>query len=317
MHVPTIDFAETFSADVRAREAVARAVRTAGMQTGVFYAVNHGVSEALIAGHFDLARAFFALDAAEKYEIDVRRSNCFRGYEGFGTQTIDAAAPGDLKEGFIMGPDLQPDHPHVLARFPNTGKNLWPQRPADFRARMKTYVAEMTRLGRRIAAMLALSLALPETYFSDGLADALVYSQLFHYPPVRPDADGNRIGAGAHVDWGMLTILLQDDVGGLEVRTPDGAWQVAPPVPNSFVIILGEMLLRFTNGAYRSAAHRVTKNTSGRSRYSAPTFFDPDYDYRVACVPTCMPANGEPAFGACTVAEHMLAMRSRTLSPSV
>ena len=315
--VPTIDFTDTFSGDVRARNAVAGAVRIAALETGVFYAVNHGVPESLIAGQFDLARSFFALDVAEKYEIDVRRSNCFRGYEGLGTQTIDAAAAGDLKEGFIMGPDLPADHPHVRARFPNTGTNLWPRRPADFRARMQTYVAEMTRLGRRIAATLALSLALPETYFSAGLADALVYSQLFHYPPVRPDAAGNSLGAGAHVDWGMLTILLQDDVGGLEVRTPDGAWQAAPPVPNSFVIILGEMMLRFTNGAYRSAAHRVTKNTSGRSRYSAPTFFDPDYDYRVACVPTCIPANGRPAFGASTVAEHMLAMRAATLSPSV
>jgi isopenicillin N synthase-like dioxygenase len=84
--------------------------------------------------------------------------------------------------------------------------------------------------------------------------------------------------------------------------------------PGTFVIILGEMILRLTNGLYRSAMHRVAKNTSGRSRYSMPTFFDPGYDHRVACVPSCRPAHGEPRYRACTVAEHMREMAHTTLS---
>ncbi len=312
--VPVIDIDATFSADPNDRLAAAHAVRDAGRDVGMFCVANHGVPAALIAAHFELAQAFFALDATEKRAIDVSRSNCFRGYEAFGTQTIDAAAPGDLKEGFIMGPDLAPDHPHVLARFPNTGTNLWPVRPPGFRDHMERYVTAMNRLGRHLAGLLALSLGLSETYFADALAEPLTYSQLLYYPPLPVASGAHRFGAGAHVDWGLLTMLLQDDVGGLEVRGRDGRWHAAPPVPDTFVIILGEMALRLTDGLYRSAPHRVAKNISGRGRYSMPTFFDPPYDYRVACVPTCRPAQGEPRYSHCTVAEHMLEMARQPLS---
>jgi isopenicillin N synthase-like dioxygenase len=172
----------------------------------------------------------------------------------------------------------------------------------------------MSDLGRRLAAMIALSLDLPATYFAAALTHPLVYSQLLYYPSLSPAVGGRRIGAGAHVDWGLLTILLQDDVGGLEVRAPDGTWQAIPPAPGTFVIILGEMILRLTDRRYRSAMHRVAKNTSGRGRYSMPTFFDPAYDEGIACVPTCRPAVGEPRFPACTVAAHMREMARLPLS---
>jgi isopenicillin N synthase-like dioxygenase len=312
--LPVIDLAGMVSSDACDRMAVARDVRAASVEFGMFAVTNHGVSAALVASHLELARSFFALDVAEKCAIDVRTSNCFRGYEPFATQTIDAAAPGDLKEGFIMGPDLAPDHPHVRAQYPNTGTNRWPARPADFRVRMEAYVAAMNDLGRRLAGVLALSLDLPETFFRAALAEPLTYSQLLHYPTVDAFAYRNHLGAGAHVDWGMITILLQDDVGGLEVRAPDGTWHAVRPVAGAFVIILGELMVRWTGGRYRSAPHRVAKNTSGRSRYSMPTFVDPSYDEWVACVPTCLPALGDAPYAACSVAEHMRAMARRPLS---
>jgi isopenicillin N synthase-like dioxygenase len=260
MIVPVIDLtAETAAHDVR----------RASRDRGLFYVVNRGVAASLIAAQFDLARSFFALDRAEKCEIDVRNADCFRGYEPFGSQTIDAAAPGDRKEGFIMGPDLPPDHPHVLARYPNTGANRWPRRPAGFRQRMETYVAAMNGLGRRVAAVLARSLDLPSDF------------------------------------------LLQDDVGGLEVRDGDGTWCDVAPVPGAFLIVLGELMVRLTGGRYRSATHRVTANTSGRSCYSIATFFDPGYDERIACAPTCVPPLGAPRDPGCTVAEHMREMERR------
>jgi isopenicillin N synthase-like dioxygenase len=107
---------------------------------------------------------------------------------------------------------------------------------------------------------------------------------------------------------------LQDDVGGLEVATADGRWEAAPPLAGSFVIILGEMVLRLTNGRYRSAVHRVARNTSGRARFSMPTFVDPGYDVWIACVPTCLPDSGQPRFPACTVANHMREMTHHLLS---
>ncbi len=313
MPLSTIDLAGLLSTDVHERDALARAVGAAARDHGMFYAVNHGVAASLLADHFRFAREFFALDLAEKRSIDVSRSNCFRGYESLGSQTIDPAAPGDLKEGFIMGPDLPPDHPHVVARHPNTGSNLWPRRPLGLRRHMETYVAAMNELGRRLAAALALSLGLPDDYFATALREPLTYAQLFTYPSIAASGP-NRFGAGAHVDWGLFTILLQDDVGGLEVCTPDGRWEAAPAIAGSLVIILGEMVLRLTNGAYRSALHRVARNASGRARYSMPTFVDPAYDVRIACVPTCLPASGEPRFAECTVAEHMREMAHQLLS---
>ena len=119
--IPVIDLAATASLGSRERLSVAREVHRASLETGIFFVKNHAVPDPLIAAHFAAARSFFALDLQEKREIDVSRSNCFRGYEAFGTQTIDAATPGDLKEGFIMGPDLPLDHPHVLARYSQYG----------------------------------------------------------------------------------------------------------------------------------------------------------------------------------------------------
>ena len=314
--VPVIDLAAALASDPRERRTAVRAVAAASRDVGLFCVRNHGVAPALIDAHFAVARAFFSLDLAEKRAIDVSRSNCFRGYEAFGTQTIDVNAPGDLKEGFIMGPDLAPSHPHVRAGYPNTGANLWPARPAGFRAHMETYVDAMNGLGRRLAGVLALSLDLPAAFFAQALAEPLTYTQLLYYPALPPGAGGRRIGAGAHVDWGLLTMLLQDDVGGLEVRTPDGSWEAVAPVPGTFVIILGEMILRLTDRRYRSAMHRVAKNVSGRDRYSMPTFFDPAYDERIACVPTCRPAVGAPRHPACTVAAHMREMAHAPLSAS-
>ena len=141
-----------------------------------------------------------------------------------------------------------------------------------------------------------------------GLVKPLVNSQLYHYPPVAAEAVSRQLGAGAHSDWGMITMLLQDDVGGLEVQMEGDGWMSVPPVPNSLIINLGEMMPILTNGLYKARRHRVISNTSGKDRYSAPTFFDPDYFYKIACAPTCLPASGKPDFAPATVGEHITSM---------
>jgi isopenicillin N synthase-like dioxygenase len=257
--IPVIDLAASLSTDPSERGRVASGVSAAAISGGIFYVTHHGIPAAVVDAQFELAREFFACDISEKAAIDVARSNCFRGYEAFASQTINAATPGDLKEGFIMGPELDAAHPHVLAGFPNTGANLWPQRPPRFKEQMLAWVEHMNALGRRLARLLAQSLNLPEDYFAAALLDPLTYSQLFHYPPQAAGTNA-QIGAGAHVDWGFITILAQDEVGGLEVHDERGDWSAVPPIAGTFVIILGEMILRITNGRYRSAPHRVAIN---------------------------------------------------------
>ena len=314
--IPVVDLKPSFSRDLADRRAVAREIRAAGSATGFFYVRNHGVPAWLTAEHLALARAFFDLPEHEKREIDIRFSNCTRGYEPIAAQTLDAGTPADFKEGFLIGNDLDAEHPYVRAGVPNTGANQWPRNPSQLRDHFERYLTQMLALGRHIMRALALSLELPEAYFDDGLAEPTYVSRLLHYPPRPESLPAGTLGAGAHVDWGLLTILLQDDIGGLEVRSPARDWIAAPYIPDTFIVNLGEMFPVLTNGLYRASMHRVISNTSGRSRYSAPTFIDPDYFYRVACVPTCMPARGAPDFAPATVGEHLAARYRQTYAPA-
>lgn len=310
--IPIVDLGPSFSNDAAARKAVAWELHKAAVDTGFFYIENHGVSQEMMDGQIALAKSFFDLPLSEKRKIDVSNSNCTRGYEEPGLQTLDDGSPPDLKEGFLIGNDLPADHPYVLASVPNCGANQWPEKPAGFREAYEAYIAEMFRVGRHIHRLIALSLDLPEDYFDEGLIEPLFNGRLLKYAPQPDTAEFNQIGAGAHTDWGMITILLQDSVGGLEVENSVGEWIAAPPIPGTFVVNLGEMVRVLTNGLYRSNMHRVRNNQSGVDRYSVPTFFDPNYFYEVKCVPSLMPTSGKPDFAATTVGGHIAEMYRKT-----
>lgn len=310
--IPVIDLGPSFSVDMEDRKAVAWEIHKACRDTGFFYVVNHGVPTDLMDRHLNLAREFFAMPAELKAEVDVSKSPCTRGFEAMAAQTLDEGSPPDLKEGFLMGVDLPLDHPYVVNKVPNTGPNQWPSNPPGFKRAVNEYMGHMVRLGTQLMRCIALSLELPESYFDEGLADPLYIGRMLHYPPHPNTAAFNQLGCGAHTDWGMLTMLLQDDVGGLEIENAAGEWIKAPYVPRAFIINLGEMMPVLTNGLYHSNPHRVLNNTSGRDRYSAPTFFDPNYFYHVKCVPTCMPENGKPLFAETTVGQHIANMYAKT-----
>jgi isopenicillin N synthase-like dioxygenase len=169
---------------------------------------------------------------------------------------------------------------------------------------MLDYAIYMEELGRHLFSCPALSLDLRETYFDGGLRSPDYGIRLLRYPPHPRDAKQNQLGAGAHTDWGGLTMLLQDDVGGLEVQNGQGEWIQAPPIPGALTINLGDMVRRWTNDLYHSTRHRVLNNISGRDRYSVATFYNPEYNYRVECVPTCLPESGVPKYEPCTAGEH-------------
>jgi len=136
--------------------------------------------------------------------------------------------------------------------------------------------------------------------------------RLLHYPPHPADAAFNQLGAGAHTDWGSITMLLQDDCGGLEVQHVSGEWIRATPIPGTLIVNLGDMVRRWTNDIYYSTMHRALNNVSGVDRYSVASFFNPNYLYRVECVPTCRPEVGEPLYPPCTVGEHIKEMFEKT-----
>lgn len=273
--IPVVDVSELM-ADTAGQSAVAAQLGTACRESGFFYAVGHGVSRELQRRLAEQSREFFARSIDEKLRIRMELGGrAWRGYFRVGDE-LTSGKP-DQKEGLYFGKELAADHPQVLAGMPLAGPNLFPTHPAGLRETVLEYMAALTQVGHRLMAGLALSLDLQESYFADYYtADPLVLFRIFNYPP---PADPSLWGVGEHTDYGLLTILLQDEAGGLEVRSRS-RWVPAPPLADSFVCNIGDMLDRMTQGRFRSTPHRV-RNPAPRDRLSFPFFFDPNFNARI------------------------------------
>jgi len=276
--VPVIDVS-ALVAGTPAREAVAAEIGRACRAEGFFYVTGHGVEASTCDRPVAASRRFFALDQATKMQWRMSLGGrAWRGYFPAGGE-LTSGRP-DWKEGLYLGAELPDDDPRVLSRTPLHGRNLFPTVPG-FREAVLDYLDALTRLGHALMEGVALSLGLDAGYFAGRYtADPLILFRIFNYPSRPAPGREVRWGVGEHSDYGLLTILWQDDVGGLQVKTPDG-WVDAPPSPGSFVCNIGDMLDRMTGGLYRSTPHRVALNTSGRDRLSMPFFFDPHFEARV------------------------------------
>jgi len=312
-HIPVIDLTGARHPGGPRSAAVAQALREAGQASGFFYLRHHGVPQALVDAQFALARRFFDLPLAAKQAIDLRRVASMRGYEALGAQTLDATARPDLKESFYCGLDYADDHPYVLRGHHSYGHNQWPDGLPGMAEACAGYIAAMQALCLRLMQLMALSLELPEDFFDHTHDNPMVTLRMLRYPPHPADADERTFGAGAHTDWGAITVLAQDAHGGLEVQMPDGTWVAATPMEGCFVVNLGDMIPRWTNGRYHSNPHRVRNRASGGApRHSIPFFYNPDYEARVEPVATCVPAGTTPLYPPCTVGEHLREMYART-----
>jgi isopenicillin N synthase-like dioxygenase len=309
--IPIIDFGRMFSPSLGDRRAVAAEIRQACLTNGFFYIKSSGIRDDAIERVLSAGRQFFALPEAFKNALNKENSRAGRGYETLRGQRLEAGAQTDLKEGFKMGTHLPPDDPRVIAGWPQHGPNQWPEGMPDWRATLESYHSSMVGLARRIMAALALSLGIEENYFDEAFEDSIATVRLLHYPPQNPDAGADARGAGAHTDWGAITILLQDSVGGLQIYDGDDRWIEAPPVPGTFIINLGDLVPRWTNGLYRSTRHRVI-NRSGRERYSVAFFFDGRGDYVSECIPTSLKEGEVPKYVPLSVNEHLAEMYRST-----
>ncbi len=256
---------------------VAQEIGNSCRDSGFFYITKHGIPEVLITELERLSREFFAKNEKEKLEIAMSRANrAWRGYFPVG-QELTSGKP-DQKEGIYFGSELPP-HPTL----PLHGPNLFPGKMPRFKPVVREYLEKMTQLGHSLMKGLSLSLGLDGNYFWDHYTkDPLILFRIFNYPGSSPTVKGTW-GVGEHTDYGVLTILKQDDCGGLEIRTKNG-WLPAPPLPGTFVCNIGDMLDRMTGGIYRSTPHRV-QNVSGRDRLSLPFFFDPNFNAEVKPLP--------------------------------
>jgi len=288
-------------------------IRQACETLGFFYLVDHGIASQRVQGLMAAARALFDLDAAAKASLSIKNSPVMRGYETLGEQTLDGGSLPDLKESFYCGLEHGPEHPYVQRGLQGYGANQWPSALPGLRAQCSAYTHEMCALSRQLMSMLALSLDLPADTFEASQGDPLVTLRLLRYPPHPKNADQRLFGAGAHTDWGAITLLAQDRHGGLEVQGPDGRWIEATPLPDSFVVNLGDMMPRWTNDLFRSNPHRVRNVASqGQPRFSIPFFYSPDYMTEVRPLPGCVTAERPVRYAPCTVGEHLREMYQKT-----
>ena len=313
MGIPVIDLSGAGTPGSPRTAEVARALREACTTSGFFYLVGHGVPDEQVRAQFELTRQLFELPPERREALSVRHSPSMRGFETLGEQTLDAEARPDMKESFYCGMAYPDDHPYVRAGYQGYGHNQWPAELPQAPALCEAYIQTMLALCRRLMQLLAVSLDLDEHHFDGSDANPLVTLRMLRYPPHPADADERSFGAGAHTDWGAITVLAQDAHGGLEVRMPDGQWVAATPLAGSFVINLGDMIPRWTNDLYHSNPHRVRNlHSGGQARYSIPFFYDPDYLTRIEPLPGTVPDGTAPRHEPCTAGEHLRDMYLKT-----
>lgn len=287
--IPIIDVGALYDGDRKCKQALAATCRATLQEVGFAYIVNHDVPAALINRVRDESKKFFDRPMEDKKTLAMNAWH--RGYMAPNSSTIVTSSVAENKkpnqsESFLVMHELAPDDPALLAGKPLQGPNQWPEEQPALRAAVQDYVACMEDLSRRLTELIALCLELPADYFQPYFERPTTFLRLLHYPPT-PIEDG-LFGSAPHTDYGFITLLAQDDIGGLQVRNKDGDWIDAPPIEGSFVMNVADILSHWSGGLFASTPHRVI-NSSSLDRYSQPFFFDPSMDALIT------PLTGEKA----------------------
>ena len=297
--IPVLDWTR-FETD---RGGFVRDLGRACRDTGFFLLTGHGIDAALIEDVFAQGDAFFALPETQKAAFDIRLGDENRGWTAAGAENLDPeSGEADRKEAFNIGLDLAADDPRMGEPF--RAPNVWPDLPG-FRETTLRYFDACLSLGRDLHRPIALDLGLPEDHFAWSLRAPLATLRLLTYPAGR---DG--IGAGAHTDYGTITLLMGDGEAGLQVRPRGGDWTDVPHVPGAFVVNIADLLMRWTNDIYVSTPHRVLP--PARRRRSLAFFLDPDPD----AVVEALPGTGTPRYPPVTGADYLRARLDATYAPA-
>ncbi|KAL4876886.1 hypothetical protein BJY04DRAFT_231182 [Aspergillus karnatakaensis] len=304
--IPVIDMSGSFSSDLETRLQVAKEIAHACEHVGFFYVKNHGIPEELMQETIGVAQRFFEKCTDEKMRYHIYNSKDLRGYEPVHGAQVDPNKPlGDRKESFLHNyePECDPTPPVLTAeQRAMFHQNQWPEDDPEFKAACFKYDSRMLVLLRKMMQMFALGLGLDEGHFDAKVTHPLTSCKMIHYPPQEPSSK-DETGIGAHTDFVCFTMLLQDQVGGLEVLNANGHWIPAQPIPGTFVVNVGDFLMRLTNNRFLSTVHRVP-NVSGKERYSIPWFCSFNLDALVEVLPNYTSTEQTAAYEPVTVAEY-------------
>ncbi len=299
--IPVIDLREP---DERRAEIVA-SLRSAYTDVGFAYLEGHGVDPSLVEAAFAASQRFHALPIEEK--LSLRVNDWHRGYLPLAestivASTIERATKPNRSESLMVMHEVDPADP-ARRDDPLAGPNQWPEL-TGFRDAIVAYERAVRQVAVRLVTLFEEVLDASPGELGDQFAAPTTFLRLLHYPPQEPDGD-DAFGSAPHTDYGFVTILAQDDAGGLQVRTPDGAdWIEAPPRPGAFVLNVGDVGARWSNDRLRSTPHRVL-NRTGRDRYSIPYFFDPSATADLAPLESCVGPGG-PRYGSISYGDYLM-----------
>jgi isopenicillin N synthase-like dioxygenase len=303
--IPVIDFGPWVAGAPGALTTVARELRHALEDVGFFVMVGHGVPPALIERTFAEAKRFHDQPMDAKLALRMNEHN--NGYMTMGryavwTSDVNANDKPDLNEAFFCKRERSPDDPLRRSGRRFVGPNRWPEALPGFRENVLAYTDAMDALSRRVLPVVAAALDLPPDTFDAAFAESQFSFRLSHYPPVAPEA--NQFGIAPHTDANFLTFLAQTEIPGLQVRMPSGEWNDVPYVPGSYAVNAGDMMLRWTNGRFKSTPHRALPPV-GRHRYAIPFFLGPHIDTVIECLPTCRSADDPPRHPPITYGDYL------------
>jgi isopenicillin N synthase-like dioxygenase len=314
--VPVIDISAYRGGDSAARQQLAGEVDRTCREIGFMVIAGHGVDPALIEAVEEVSRAFFDLPLEEKMQIVRPAPDVTRGYMPIKAEVLVRSrggnAPGDLNESLMIGPvDTDGSSYYAAAEAGrHFAPNLWPERPAGLREIYERYYRVVDTLAIDLMRLFALALGLPEKYFDSSVDRSISRLRVRNYPaPLETPVPG-QLRAGAHSDYGSLTILKTEDrPGGLQVQGKDGEWLDVPHRPGCFVVNIGDMLARWTNDRWVSTLHRVVNpppDRAAESRRQSVVFFqNPNYDAVVACLPSCTDAAHPAKYPPTTSGGHL------------
>ncbi|ONK66809.1 uncharacterized protein A4U43_C06F12200 [Asparagus officinalis] len=284
-------------------------LKQACLDCGFFYVVDHGISQEFMDEVFAQSKRFFDLPHDEKMKL--LRNEKHRGYTPILDELLDQEnqVNGDYKEGYYIGVEVSEDDPQ--AQKPFFGPNLWPSEDLlpGWRQTMEQYHKEALTVAREVARIIALALDLEAGFFDkpEMLGDPIAVLRLLHYEGKVSNPGRGIYGAGAHSDYGLITLLATDDVVGLQICKDRDAkpriWEYVAPVKGGFIVNLGDMLERWSNCVFRSTLHRVI--VDGQERYSIAYFVEPSHECLVECLPTCTSEANPPKFPPVTCAEYL------------
>jgi isopenicillin N synthase-like dioxygenase len=309
MTIPVIDLGD---------QQVATLIARACQETGFLVVTNHGVDRALIDAAWSTTTRFFDLPVAEKMAVAMPYPGYPYGYAPMRGERLAASlgddTPSDLKETFSMGPPERPRHPPADAAEAFVYEPTpWPAALPEFRPALQAYYSAMSDLVARIMTVFAEALQLPSSFFDSRIDRHASALRVLNYPALSEPPEPGQLRAGAHTDYGTLTILLAEAPEGLEVLVPTGAgdrWRAVPVVAGSLIVNLGDAMARWTNDRWRSTLHRVVTPHAAIAatsrRQSIAFFHNANWDAVIECIPSCLAEGESPRYAPVTAGDHLM-----------